>query len=128
MRFASRRWHRATPPLCVRSHSLIMGAALLAVTASWPARAEDPPTEPATIRKTKEGLHFNLPPDWPLEKRGGVMAPIPIEEYLAQKFKAIESQLQALGQQLNQFDVRLRIVEEEMKRQRQTLHSSGQAP
>jgi len=81
-------------------------------------------TEPPTIQKTSERLHFNVPPDWPIEKRGGIMAPIPIEEYLARKFKALDARLRVLEQQFNGFDVRLRVVEEQAKQQRQGLRSS----
>ena len=70
------------------------------------------------MQKTKEGLHFQLPEDWPVEKRGGVMAPIPIEEYLSRKFSAIGLQLQLLEQRVNGLDVRVRVAEEELKKQR----------
>ena len=93
------------------------------------ARAEhaNASDESPTVRKTKEGLHFNVPPDWPIEKRNGVVGPIPIEEYLGHKFQALTSQLQALEQRFNGFDVRLRVMEEEMKKQKQGLRS-GDAP
>ena len=78
-----------------------------------------------TIRKSKEGLNFTLPPDWPIEKRGGITAPIPIEEYLSRKFNAVESRLKLLEQQINGLDVRLRVLEEEKKRSHQGLQSSG---
>ena len=94
-----------------------------------PVWAETPSAkEPAaTVRKTEEGLHFDVPPDWPIEKRGGVVGPIPIEEYLGRKFQALTSQLQALEQRFNGFDVRLRVMEEEMKKQKQGLRSGGEA-
>lgn len=84
--------------------------------------------EPVTVKKTEEGLHFQLPPDWPVEKRGGVMAPIPIEEYLARKFKALETQLQIVEQRVNGLDVRLRVLEEGAKQQREGLRSSETQP
>jgi len=81
--------------------------------------------EPATIHRTQEGLHFNLPADWPIERRNGVVGPIPVEEYIAQKFKALEARLQAMEQRFNGFDVRLRVLEEESKARQKTLQSSG---
>ena len=92
------------------------------------ARAAEEATskEPSTVKKTEDGLHFNLPADWPIEKRGGITAPIPIEEYLARKFKALESRLQALEERFNGFDVRLRVLEEEAKKRRQALRSAEQ--
>ncbi len=102
---------------------MVIGALLLALgSRASPVRAEDR-QEAVTVQKTKDGLHFNLPPDWPIEKRGGVLAPIPIEEYLARKFNAIDSRLQLLEQRLNGLDVRLRVLEEEAKTTRQRLRS-----
>lgn len=90
--------------------------------------AEEPSAEPVTVRKTKDGLQFQVPPDWPIETRGGITAPIPIEEYLGQKFKAIERQLQALEQRQGTFAIRLQALEEEMKQQREALQSKEQSP
>jgi len=87
--------------------------------------AEEASSSDATVTKTAERLHFKLPPDWPIEKRGGVTAPIPIEEYLAMKFKAVQSQMQVLEQRFNGFDVRLRALEEAAEKQKQGLHSGG---
>ena len=100
-------------------------AALWLLGGASPAWAEDGASkEPATVRKTEEGLHFNVPPDWPVEKRGGIMAPIPVEEYLAKKFKSFETELQSMEQRINGLDVRLRLLEEEAKKRTQDLRSS----
>ncbi len=102
-------------------------AVVLAI--SVPGYAEEPASKDRkpTVRKTEDGLHFNVPPDWPIEKRAGVTAPIPIEEYLAKKFSAIESRLQVLEQRVNGLDVRLRVQEEASKRPGQGLRSSEPA-
>lgn len=99
---------------------------LLLVGGSGPsAWAEDVSSKASpTVRKTEDGLHFNVPPDWPIEKRGGIMAPIPIEEYLGRKFKGIESQLQTIEQRMNGLDVRLRVLEEQSKDSQSGLRSS----
>lgn len=110
-----------------RLHVFLTIVALGVAAASMVAWAEDAPdaSGSVTIRKSKEGLNFTLPPDWPIEKRGGIMAPIPIEEYLGRKFSTLESRLKLLEQQANGLDVRLRIVEEGLKRQqRQGLTST----
>lgn len=65
-----------------------------------------------SVVRTEDQLRFKLPPDWPIERRGGVAGPVPIEEYLAIKFKALEAQLQALDQRLNSLDLRLRVFEQ----------------
>ena len=43
--------------------------------------------------KTQKGLRFIVPEDWPIEERNGVVAPIPIEEYITKRFKNIEAKL-----------------------------------
>jgi len=43
--------------------------------------------------KTRNGLNFQVPEDWPIEKRGGIVAPIPTEEYISIKFKATTKSL-----------------------------------
>jgi len=46
--------------------------------------------------KKKSGLNFHVPDDWPIEKRGGIVAPIPTDEYLTIKFKATEEEFQTI--------------------------------
>jgi len=55
--------------------------------------------------KSKRGLNFQVPEDWPIEKRGGIVAPIPTEEYILIKFKATEEEFQAIKDDLaNKFE------------------------
>lgn len=90
------------------------------------AAAEDQGVEgPVTVTKTKDGLRFQLPPDWPVEKRGGAVGPIPVEEYLSRKFSAVEKRLQLLEQQVGALDLRVRVLEERIKKQ-DSLKSSDQ--
>jgi hypothetical protein len=77
-----------------------------------------------TVQKTEEGLHFNVPPDWPIEKRNGIVGPIPIEEYLSRKFSALESRVQELEKQTTGMDLRLRVMEEAMKGAQRRLQST----
>ena len=81
-----------------------------------------------TVEKTSEQLHFKLPPDWPIEKRAGMVQPIPVEEYLAMKFKALEARLQVLEQHLSGLDLRLRVLEEGLPKRSQGLKSPEAAP
>ena len=107
--------------------SSLLSLALLAA-AHGLARAEDGVgADKPTVRKSQEQLHFELPPDWPIEKRGGMVGPIPVEEYLAMKFKALESRLQAMEQKLNGMDLRLRVIEENQNKKapQSGLRSSG---
>ena len=104
-------------------------ASVLAVgpAAAWAADEEPSSAGSATVRKTKEQLHFELPPDWPIEKRGGVVGPIPVEEYLAMKFKGLEARLQAVQQQMSGMDLRVRVLEDNSKSKSAApgLRSSG---
>lgn len=50
--------------------------------------------------KAQKGLRFNVPDDWPIEKRGGVLAPIPVEEYVLKRFKQIQDDLNSLRGEL----------------------------
>ena len=114
--------------LCLGAVVMISGPAIPQVRAEEATSAV--PTgrqeEPVTVRRTHDNLHFQLPPDWPVEKRGGVTAPIPIEEYLGKKFQALEVRLYAIERQLSGFDVRLRALEEASKKPREGLRSGGE--
>ena len=112
----------------------LFGVWLMAGLIGWVAQrpqmawAADPTAEDApqdvTVDKTSERLHFKVPADWPIEKRGGVTAPIPIEEYLARKFKALEGSVQSMEQRVNGLDLRLRVLEEEKKTKGAGLRSA----
>jgi hypothetical protein len=79
------------------------------------------------VLKNRDGLNFNLPEDWPIEKRGGVVAPIPVEEYLSKKFKSVEERIRFIEQQVGALDMRVRILEEQSKKQ-QRLQSVETVP
>ena len=88
------------------------------------ASAEDQNNQPpSTVIKTNAGLNFNVPADWPIEKRNGVVGPIPIEEYLGRKFSALDSRLQSLERQASAMDLRLRVVEEALQKSSRRLQS-----
>ena len=92
-----------------------LSAAASAVTEAAGGKQKD--DTPPTVLKTRDGLRFELPADWPVEKRGGVVTPMPIEAYLSKKFTALEARLQSLEQQVSGLDVRVRVLEESVKRQ-----------
>ncbi len=98
------------------------------VTGCWvvPVWAADERPASSTVRKTAQGLHFNVPADWPIEERNGAVGPVPVEEYLSMKFKAIEGRLQAMDQQVGGLDLRLRVVEEQLKEQPKGMRSAEQ--
>ena len=84
--------------------------------------------ESAGVLKAKEGLRLNLPDDWPVQKRGTGRIPVTIEEYLVRKFGAMDKRIQRLEQQFTATDLRLRVMEEELKKQQQQLKSTEKEP
>ncbi|GEM_PF-1545381 len=60
---------------------------------------------------TPEGLTFRVPEDMPIEKRNGIVAPIPFDEYMYGKFKQMDQRLKTI-------DERLERIEELLTRQR----------
>ena len=104
-------------------------AMALAGVAIAPAEIEsaDERGDSSTVVRTEEGLRFRLPADWPVEKRGSVVAPIPVEEYLSRKFSVLDARLRSLEQQLAAFDLRLRVVEEHLKDQNRLRSTEPQS-
>jgi hypothetical protein len=91
----------------------MLAGLLLGAAVAW---AADKRESDGMVVKTEEGIRFKLPADWPIEKRNGIVAPIPVEEYLSKKLSAIESRLQQTEQQMGALDLRLRVIEEELKK------------
>jgi len=102
--------------------AVILVAAVVIVGAV--AFAQDADYGSATVRKTKNNLNFQVPPDWPIEERAGMVAPIPIEEYLARKFQNLDLRLRTIEQSLNGFDLRIRVLEEKLKEKDLGLRST----
>ena len=96
---------RRRKPACVAAAGLLLALAC-GVPSGW--------TEDASpmVKKTVNNLTFTVPEDWPIEEKGGVTAPISVEEYVARKLKIIEGKLQMLDQRVSGFDLRLRILEQ----------------
>ena len=70
---------------------------------------------------TKEGLVFRIPSDMPIEQRGGIVAPVPFDEYLYIKFKKIEERvaevdkkLTTLGEKMDHLDEKLAAIKKIM--------------
>ncbi|MFH1996086.1 MAG: hypothetical protein ABIJ27_03700 [Candidatus Omnitrophota bacterium] len=48
------------------------------------------------VVKTKDGLHFMLPEDWPVEKKDGIVVPMTIYEYVHLKLKKLDGRLKEM--------------------------------
>lgn len=103
---------------------LALWAALAAPAAVEPAEDDVETVEatPPTVVRTSDGLKFTVPPDWPIERRSGVVGPIPIEEYLARKFNALDKKIQTLEQKLISLESKVGTLETQGKKK--PLHSS----
>ncbi|HTL47663.1 MAG TPA: hypothetical protein VL688_06315 [Verrucomicrobiae bacterium] len=64
---------------------------------------EKSPHDYVTV-KSQEGLTFNVPEDWPVEKRGSTVGPVPVEEYLAMKFAKVNERIDALEKRVSQLE------------------------
>ncbi len=56
---------------------------------------------------TKEGLKFRIPSDMPIETRGGLVSPVPFDEYLYIKFKKIEERVTEVDKKLAEVDKKI---------------------
>ena len=59
------------------------------------------------IITTKEGLHFRIPDDMPIETRNGIQSPIPFEEYMYGKFKEFDGHLKSIETKLDSIEKKL---------------------
>ena len=68
-------------------------------------------------RKTlsNKGLNFNLPEDWPIEEHGGAVGPVPIEEYIAIKFRKVDTRFEKMETETQSFSQEIKNLGERMK-------------
>lgn len=107
-----------------RAAAWVAVAASAALAGAPRAQAKD---AEGTVRKTEQGLHFQVPEDWPVERRAGVVTPVPIEEYLARKFKTLDAAVQGLEQRVSGLDLQVRVLQDEVKKTREGLRSAEAA-
>ena len=72
---------------------------------------------------TKEGLSFSIPSDMPIERKDGLVTPIPFEEYLYIKFKMIEERMGNLEKQIDDNQKTILSKLNELKAQQDDLAS-----
>lgn len=68
------------------------------------ARGKDESNFKYNTVTTPEGLVFRVPEDMPIEKRGGILAPIPFDEYTYGKFKQLDTRLAAIDARLERIE------------------------
>jgi archaellum component FlaC len=81
--------------------------------------------------KKVDQLNFQLPEDWPVEKRGGLITPIPTEEYVSMKFKEVEKEFESVREEFSLTSDGLRedlkAMEERFSRQAEEFQSQEAA-
>ena len=95
-----------------------------ATTATAPAEAsrqQSAPAERSVV--TQGGLHFNVPPDWPMEKHGAAIGPIAVEDYVVRKFTTLEARLMSNEQRLSALEQRCKALESALPRNDAKLRS-----
>ena len=80
-------------------------------------------SEEDLMLKTKKGLHFTLPEDWPVEKKDGIVQPMSIYEYFSSKFKTVETEFAAVKQRLDAIERKGTSPDDEKKKM---LKSAGE--
>ncbi len=75
----------------------------------WTAN-ETEATDPMVVKNYK-GLQFKVPEDWPIEKVGNTIGPIPMEEYMSRKFADVNQRLKKQEEVLAKMEKRLETVE-----------------
>ena len=109
--------------------------AIFAFTFVGSARAEEGAAE--KIRKmnyeygnvtTKEGLTFRVPEDMPIEKRDGILAPLPFDEYTFRKFKLLEERIRSLESKITLLEARLNALEKPEEKTGLLIKSEAKTP
>ena len=54
--------------------------------------------------QTQAGLNFRVPEDMPIEKKNGIEAPLPFDEYMYGKFKQIDGRLENIEKKLDNIE------------------------
>ena len=93
----------------------------------FPAAAFPADTEKERV-KTQGGIRFNLPEDWPIEKRGAALGPISVEEYVSRKLDALEGRMAALEGKISSLQKQLQETKEEYEKANRLRSKEGLAP
>ncbi len=77
---------------------------------------------------TKEGLTFSVPSDMPIERKNGLVQPIPYEEYLYIKFKLMEERMRSMEVHLDKMEEKMLKKFDELKAQIKALDAKLDTP
>jgi len=83
------------------------------VPSSW--AKENPLTDDEVVVRTEGAHRLLLPKDWPVEHKDGVIAPIPLEEYLSLKFDQVSGAFEDTNRRLDALQRRVEQLEDAQK-------------
>ena len=72
-------------------------------------------TDDEVVVKNEAGHRMLLPKEWPIEHRHGVISPVPIEQYLSQKFDQVRDRFQGTDRRINRLEHRVEALEGDQK-------------
>ncbi len=78
-------------------------------------KKEEEGFEYKTLIRTVNGINFDIPEDRPIEKRGGIVAPMEVDKYVALKFSKLEERLQNMEDSIKRIEEELNLIRDDMK-------------
>lgn len=89
------------------------GILFFAILAAVPLSRADEGVEDEKghVVKNYRGLQFKVPEDWPIEKVGNAIGPIPIEDYMSRKFAELTERIKKQEETMAAMEKRLAGVE-----------------
>ena len=84
---------------------------------------EDPMTDDEVILKPEgEGHRLLLPKDWPVERKHGVVSPVPFEQYLSMKFNQVKDRFKQTDARIAVLERRVEQLEQENAALQKRVH------
>jgi len=67
-----------------------------------------------TVVKVVNGLKFQVPEDRSIERKNNIVAPVPIDKYIALKFSKLDSRLQEFEDKIDQIEKEISLLRQEI--------------
>lgn len=87
----------------------------LYATALSGAAEEDEEFEYKTVIKVVDGIKFDVPEDRPIERKDGVIGPMPMDKYVAFKFSKSEKRLEKIEDSIERIEEDLKLIRKDIE-------------
>jgi uncharacterized phage infection (PIP) family protein YhgE len=108
-----------------QSGLMIVLSGVICLAFVWPGNGH------AQDIKQMGNLNFRVPDEWPVEKKGGLVMPVPTEEYVTMKFKEIEKEFLAVRSEMaetfGRFELTLMNMEKDLSKETKKFESENEA-